>query len=165
VKTTSVWASLFFLVACGGEPGSTLDVERASGAQFRLEGDCGPSARSTALPVRLSSTRCLVATQPPTLVETAEDLRRLVTPGCTEGLEVDFATSKVLVVSARGASEWFTFINFVQARADALEVGLVIRPQGALPPDTLVVLDRAAPPLELRWCRSVCIANCDQALP
>jgi len=124
-----------------------------------------PSARSTALPVRLINTQCLVSPQPPTLLETAEDLRRLVSPGCTEGLEIDFTTSKVLVVSARGAREWFTFVNFVLARADALEVGLVIRPQGALPPDTLVVLDRAAPRLELRWCRSVCIANCDQALP
>jgi hypothetical protein len=98
VKTTSVWASLFFLVACGGAPGSTLDVERASGPQFRLEGDCGPSARSTALPVRLINTQCLVSPQPPTLLETAEDLRRLVSPGCTEGLEIDFTTSKVLVV-------------------------------------------------------------------
>lgn len=159
------WLALGFF-ACGA-PRTTLEVEQLppTGPVFQLEGDCGPSARSTALPVRALTTRCLLATPPPTLVETPEDFRRLLDPNCSEPLELDFTTSKVLVVSARGASEWFTFVNFVQERSDALEVGLVIRPQGALPPDTLVVLDRAAPPLELRWCRSVCVAHCDQAIP
>jgi len=116
------WATLLF-VACGGAPGTMLQLEQATGPQFRLEGDCGPSARSTALPVRVVSTQCLVGTPPPTLVESADDFRRLVSPTCSEGLDVDFATSKVLVVSARGASEWFPVVNFVQPPSDAPEVG------------------------------------------
>lgn len=79
--------------------------------------------------------------------------------------DVDFSTQRAVVVPARGAPQWFVFANFVAERSDSIELGLLIRPQGALPPDTLVVLPRDDRPVELRWCRSVCVENCDVPLP
>ncbi len=100
----------------------------------------------------------------PRLIQNAPDFDALFDSNC-EKPTVDFATNRVLIVPARGASEWFVFTNFVNVRSDGLEVGLVIRPQGALPPDSIVVLPNDPGRVELRWCRSVCVKNCDVAFP
>ncbi len=98
------------------------------------------------------------------MIDTAEQFDALFEAICAKP-PVDFTVNSVLVVPAQGASEWFVFTNFVNERNDALEIGLVIRPQGAPPPDSLVVLPRSPGAVELRWCRSVCIKNCDLAIP
>jgi hypothetical protein len=103
---------------------------------------------------------------PPTLLESEAELAQVLGQGCfASTLNVDFTSQRALFVAARGASEWFVQTNFVHERDDAVEVGLVIRPQGAPPPDVLLLLPRNGKPVELRWCRSVCVARCDQALP
>lgn len=100
----------------------------------------------------------------PRLIQTSQDYDAIFPANC-EKPSVDFTMNRVLIVPARGASEWFVFTNFVTARSDGLEVGLVIRPQGSLPPDSIVVLPNDPGPVELRWCRSVCVKNCDVAIP
>lgn len=160
------WAALLLVMGCGA-PGATTLLERDAPRQPRLvlQGACAPSVNSsTVAAMNTLESRCLRPLSTPALIETATDFDALFDVNCAQPA-VDFATSRVLVVPARGAAEWFVFPHFVMERADALEVGLVIRPQGALPPDSLVVLPRAPAPVELRWCRSVCVENCDVAIP
>lgn len=159
-------ALLLVLCACGAPGTSEVLVERTiTGPAFRLEGDCSPSAVSQPRTTEARTTSCLAGTPPPTLVESQAELDALLTPGCVADFAIDFTTQRALVLSTRGASEWFLFPHFVAERSDALEVGLVIRPQGSLPPDNVVVLPKNGAPVELRWCRSVCTARCDQAIP
>ena len=129
-----------------------------------LQGDCAPSVNSAVSSMTTFESQCVRSLSAPTLVDTAADFAALFDVNC-QAPAVDFTSSRVLVVPARGASEWFVFPNFVMARSDALEVGLVIRPQGALPPDSIVVLPRTPSAVELRWCHSVCVENCDLAIP
>ena len=158
-----VWA-LLCLSACGG-PAQVEDLSTLERfPRLVLQGDCAPSAVSSALSATSFQSRCLVSMKAPQLVDAQGEFDALFEADCEKPL-VDFAAQRVLVVPARGASEWFVFTNFVNQRSDALEVGLVIRPQGALPPDTLVVLPRNPGPVELRWCRSVCVENCDVPIP
>lgn len=165
--------ALLLLVLCAcGAPGTTdvLVWRTATGPAFRLEGDCSPSAVSQPRTTEVRMTSCLAGTPPPTLVESQAELDALLTPGCAASslstdVAIDFTTQRALVLSTRGASEWFLFPHFVAERSDALEVGLVIRPQGFPPPDNVVVLPKNGAPIELRWCRSVCTARCDQAIP
>ena len=159
------WAPLLWLLGCGSA-GTTrvLDQTGPREPRFVLEGACAPSVNSAAASMTTFQSQCLRSLDAPTLIDTAAGFDALFDLGCQEPA-VDFATSRVLVVPARGAAEWFVFPNFVMSRSDAIEVGLVIRPQGALPPDSLVVLPRTPSPLELRWCRSVCVENCDVPLP
>lgn len=155
---------LLCLSGCG--PGVS-DLELQNGPRqprLVLQGDCAPSTAGTLLQVESREARCLSPLNAPQLVETQAAYDALFDQDC-EKPEVDFASKRVLVVPARGASEWFVFPNFVTQRFDALEVGLVIRPQGALPPDALVFLPRTPAAVELHWCRSVCVENCDVALP
>jgi hypothetical protein len=156
------------LMVLGASCGPALRTETPPdgvGPVLRLEGACTPSSVSAASVTDVRQTHCLQATPPPSVVETQAELDALLTQGCADFAPVDFTTSRVLVVSARGSAEWFTFPNFVHLRSDAIEVGLVIRPQGAPPPDALLVLPRSPATVELRWCRSVCVARCDQAIP
>ncbi len=148
------------LLACGS-PARDLP---GGGPRFVTEGSCSPSTRSVELPLVSHETRCLRPLSRPTLVETAADYLAAFEPGCTAP-ELDLQQHRVLIIPARGAADWFVFPHFVHQRADAVEVGLISRPQGALPPDQLLVLDRDGPPLELRWCRSVCVSGCDAPLP
>lgn len=157
--------------ACGADAGKlTTRDPPTSGPEFRLEGSCSPSSvsRSTVMDVRQTS--CLRGTPPPTLVESQAELEQFLTPNClstalSDGAAIDFSTQRALLISTRGADQWFVFPNFVHERSDAIEVGLVIRPQGFPPPDNVLVLPKNGLPLELRWCRSVCVAWCDQPIP
>lgn len=159
------WAVALLLAGCGGA-GTTRLLEDTGPRQPRLvlQGDCAPSINSATAAMTTFQSQCMRSLGAPTLIDTAADFGALFDVNC-QAPAVDFATSRVLVVPARGASEWFVFPNFVMARSDALEVGLVIRPQGALPPDSIVVLPRTPSPVELRWCHSVCVENCDVAIP
>lgn len=150
------------LLACGGAP--ARDDLPGEGPRFVTEGSCSPSTRSVELPLVSHETRCLRPLSRPRLVDTAADYLAAFEPGCTAP-ELDLQQQRVLIIPARGAAEWFVFPHFVHQRTDAVEVGLISRPQGALPPDQLLVLDREGPPLELRWCRSVCVSGCDAPLP
>ncbi|MDP1823481.1 MAG: hypothetical protein Q8L48_09570 [Archangium sp.] len=118
----------------------------------------------TLLGVDSRDSTCVRSLSQPTLVASAAEYDALFDSSCPKP-EIDFSVNRVLVVPARGATEWFVFPNFVTARSDALEVGLVIRPQGALPPDALLLLPLTPGAVELRWCRSVCVENCDVAIP
>ncbi|MFT3711536.1 MAG: hypothetical protein QM817_28200 [Archangium sp.] len=163
--------SLVCFGACGPSDGRLTTKEPpTSGPEFRLDGACSPSSVSRAVTVDSRETSCLRGTPPPTLVETQEQLDQLLVPNCvttqlSDQAAIDFSTHRALVISSRGADEWFLFPNFVQERSDAVEVGLVIRPQGFPPPDHVLVLPKNGLPIELRWCRSVCVAWCDQAIP
>lgn len=156
---------LVLLAGCGAPTGDLVQNEGPRSPQFVLQGECAPSTASTPVSVRRFSSSCIKSLGEPTLVDTAFDLEALFDVTCSDKPNIDFFVSRVLVVPARGASQWFVFPNFVGERSDALEVGLVIRPQGSLPPDALVVLPRTPGPVELRWCRSVCVKNCDVAIP
>ena len=156
---------LILLAGCGARTGDLVQNEGPRSPQFALQGECAPSTASTPVSVRTFSSSCIKPLGEPTLLDTAFDLDSLFDVTCSDKPNVDFSVSRVLVVPARGASQWFVFPNFVGERSDALEVGLVIRPQGSLPPDALVVLPRVPGPVELRWCRSVCVKNCDVAIP
>lgn len=164
-----VFSSLVVML-CACAPGEVVDRPLViDGPVFRLEGDCSPSAVSMPLTLETQPTSCVAGTPPPTLAETQADLDRLLS-GCgvavpTRATTIDFSTQRALVVSARGASEWFVQPNFVAQRSDALEVGLVIRPRGSPPEDNIVVLPRNGMAVELRWCRSVCTHFCDKPLP
>lgn len=153
------------LVACGPRTGVELvQQDGPRTPRLVLEGQCAPSTASNPVTVTTLTSSCLRPLGEPTLLDTQADLDGLFDPTC-EKPAVDFGTYRVLVVPARGASEWFVFPNFVGERSDALEVGLVIRPQGSLPPDALMLLPRTPAAVELRWCRSVCVQNCDVAIP
>ena len=159
------WAAVLLLLGCGG-PGTTRLLEQDGPRQprFELQGACAPSVNSAVASMTTFPSRCVRSLAAPALIDTAADFEALFDVNC-QAPAVDFATHRVLVVPARGATEWFVFPNFVMARSDAIEVGLVIRPQGALPPDSIVVLPLTPSPLELRWCHSVCVENCDVAIP
>lgn len=158
------WPWVLVLLSCGA-PTVVLDQnEGPRQPRFVLHGECAPSTRSTSLTVTSTQSTCINSLNAPTLIDTAEQYDALFDQNCFKP-PVDFTANRVLVVPARGASEWFVFTNFVNERSDALEIGLVIRPQGALPPDSLVVLPRSPGPVELRWCRSVCVEHCDVAIP
>ena len=156
---------LMLLAGCGAPSGDLVRHEGPRTPQFSLQGECAPSTVSTPVTVATFTSSCVRSLAEPTLLDTAAELDALFEGSCGDKPNVDFRERRVLVVPARGASEWFVFPSFVGERSDALEVGLVIRPQGALPPDALVVLPRVAVPVELRWCRSVCVKNCDVAIP
>jgi hypothetical protein len=158
------WALAFLLLGCGGAGTTRLLQEGPRQPRLVLQGSCAPSVNSGLASMTTFTSQCVRSLNAPTLIDTAADFDALFELNCQQPA-VDFATSRVLVVPARGATEWFVFPNFVMARSDALEVGLVIRPQGALPPDSLVVLPRTPEAVELRWCRSVCVENCDVAIP
>ncbi|MBL8910403.1 MAG: hypothetical protein JNM17_06835 [Archangium sp.] len=166
----SLSALVVLLAACGPGRGEVTDLPLVvDGPVFRLEGDCNPSAVSMPFTAEIQTTSCLMGTPPPTLVETQLDFDRM-TSACglttpTRAPTIDFSTQRALIVSSRGASEWFVMPNFVAQRGDALEVGLVIRPRGSPPPDNIIVLPRNGMSVELRWCRSVCTQFCDQPLP
>jgi hypothetical protein len=156
------WCALLLLVGCGAAPGRNVDLAQ-EGPRFVLQGQCAPSATSTPVVLETITSTCMRSLDAPTLIETQAEFDALFAANC-EQPSVDFRARRVLMVPSRGASEWFVFPQFVQRRDDALEVGLVIRPQGALPPDSMVMLERDGA-IELRWCRSVCVARCDQAIP
>ena len=163
LSVKKVWA-LLCLCACG-VPVQNEDILTENRVpRLVLQGDCAPSTVSSRLTVTSFQSQCLVSLSAPRLVDEQSEFDALFEANCTKP-SVDFAEERVLVVPARGAPEWFVFTNFINQRSDALEVGLVIRPQGALPPDTLVVLPRSPGPVELRWCRSVCVENCDVPIP
>lgn len=154
------------LAACGA--GRTTDVVEKTGPRsprFVLRGECAPSTVGAPVAVVTFTSSCMRALASPTLLDSAEQLDGLFDVTCSDKPNIDFGLKRVLVVPARGAAEWFVFPSFVGERSDALEVGLVIRPQGSLPPDALVVLPRTPGTVELRWCRSVCVENCDVAIP
>jgi hypothetical protein len=153
-----------WLMGCGAPTVLDQVEESPRRPQFRLEGDCAPSAVSNPVQVTSFQSSCLEMVSAPRLLSTAEEYDAIFPAGCEKPV-VDFSARRVLVVPARGASEWFVFTNFVNARADGLEVGLVIRPQGIPPPDSLVVLPLEPGSVELRWCHSVCVKNCDVAIP
>ena len=158
------WPWVLALLSCGA-PTVVQDLnEGPRTPRFVLQGECAPSARGTPLTVDGFQSTCINSVSAPGLLDTAEQYDALFPPTCFKP-EVDFTTNRLLLVPARGASEWFVFTNFVNERSDALEIGLVIRPQGALPPDSFVVLPRSPGAVELRWCRSVCVENCDVAIP
>jgi hypothetical protein len=159
------WVAALSLTACGA-PGTTQVLEQNGprAPRFVLQGQCAPSAVSAAATVEERTSTCVKQLGAPTLVDTAADFDALFDATC-EKPAIDFTQHRVLVVPARGANEWFVFPNFLNARTDALEVGLVIRPQGAQPPDALVLLPRTPEAVELRWCHSVCVENCDVAIP
>lgn len=160
----SRWSPLLLLLlACGG-PGTRLEDTTLRQPRFALQGVCAPSANSTPATLTSFSSSCVRPLSTPTLVESAAEFEALFDVSC-ERPAVNFAVDRVLVVPARGAAEWFVFPQFVAVRSDALEVGLLIRPQGALPPDAVVVLPRTPAGVELRWCRSVCVENCDVPIP
>lgn len=156
-------ALLLLLAGCGA-PSVVLQEDAARYPELVLQGECAPSTVSTALTLSSIESRCLRSLSAPTLIDEVAGFDALFDSSC-EKPAVDFAVNRVLVVPARGAREWFVFTNFVNERSDALEIGLVTRPQGALPPDTLLVLPREPARVELRWCRSVCVKNCDVAIP
>lgn len=157
--------ALLLLAGCGARTTGELNNEQGPRSpQFVLQGDCAPSAVSTPVQVTSFQSHCLAMPSAPRLITTEQEYDALFDSGCEKPV-VDFSSSRVLIVPARGASEWFVFTNFVNARSDGLEFGLVIRPQGALPPDSIVVLPLEPAPVELRWCRSVCVKNCDVAIP
>lgn len=158
-----VWL-LWCLGACGLPAQNEELFTGARAPRLVLQGDCAPSSVSSELTVTSFQSQCVVSLSAPRLVDEEAEFDALFDANC-EKPSVDFVANRVLVVPARGAREWFVFTNFVNVRSDALEVGLVIRPQGAPPPDTLVVLPRNPGPVELRWCRSVCVENCDVPLP
>ena len=158
-----VWA-LLCLSACGPPVQDETLVTGERLPKLVLQGDCAPSTVSSALTVTSFQSQCLSSLNAPRLIDAPAEFDALFDANC-EKPEVDFAMNRVLVVPARGAREWFVFTNFVNQRSDALEVGLVVRPQGALPPDTLLVLPKSPEPVELRWCRSVCVQNCDVPIP
>lgn len=147
--------ALLWWCACGTPGEHTLVENGPRSPRFVLQGDCAPSTRSTLLTLDARASQCASSFTAPTLINDETNCRD----------DVDFSQQRAVVVPARGAREWFVFANFVAERSDAIELGLVIRPQGALPPDTLVVLPRDDRPVELRWCRSVCVQNCDVPLP
>lgn len=155
---------LVLLAACG----PSRDVTEQTGPRVPrlvLQGACAPSSVSTAVAPPTYTSSCIRPLSAPTLLDTAAQFDGLFDVNCSDKPNIDFALHRVLVVPARGASEWFVFPNFVGERSAALEVGLVIRPQGIPPPDSLLVLPRTPGPVELRWCRSVCVENCDVAIP
>jgi len=158
------WLLALALLSCGAS--TTLDKNEGGprSPRFVLEGDCAPSARSTPVTVSGFQSSCLATLNAPRLFDTAAQFDALFDQNCFKP-EVDFNVNRALVVPARGASEWFVFTNFVNERSDGLEIGLVIRPQGSLPPDSIVVLPKNPGAVELRWCRSVCVENCDVAIP
>ena len=141
-----------------------FDTNGPRSPQFALQGSCAPSAVSTTRSIDQRTSTCVRPLTAPTLIETAADFDALFDVNC-EKPNIDFSVTRVLIVPARGAQEWFVFPNFVGERSDALEVGLVTRPQGAPPPDTLLLLPVSPATVELRWCHSVCIKNCDVAIP
>lgn len=158
---------LFLLLAACG-PARTGEIAEQTGPRtprLVLQGACAPSSVSTAVAALTSTSACIRPLTAPTLLDAADQLDALFDVNCSDKPPIDFASHRVLVVPARGASEWFVFPNFVGERGDALEVGLVIRPQGIPPPDSLLVLPRTPGAVELRWCRSVCVENCDVAIP
>lgn len=159
------WLLLLLLAGCGAPTRDFVQQEGPRTPQFALQGECAPSTVSTPVTAATFSSSCVRSLGEPTLLDTAGELDALFDVNCSDKPNVDFARSRVLVVPSRGASEWFVFPSFVGERTDALEVGLVIRPQGALPPDALMVLPRVPAVVELRWCRSVCVKNCDVAIP
>lgn len=147
--------------------GVRADPELTDGPRqprFVLQGACAPSSVGTLISVDSRDSTCVRSISQPTLVATAAQFDELFDSACAKP-EIDFSVNRVLVVPARGATEWFVFPHFVTARSDALEVGLVIRPQGALPPDQLLLLPLTPDAVELRWCRSACVENCDVAIP
>ncbi len=152
------------LAACGPRSAEVVQQDGPRTPRLVLEGQCAPSTVSTPVTVTTHTSSCIRSLNEPTLLDTAFDLDGLFHATCDKPA-IDFRVNRVLVVPARGASQWFVFQGFVGERSDALEVGLVIRPQGSLPPDSLVVLPRTPGAVELRWCRTVCVENCDVALP
>ena len=156
---------LWVLAACGA-PGTTKVLEQNGprSPRFVLQGQCAPSAVSSSTLVDARQSTCVRPLTAPTLVQTAADFDALFDVNCAKPA-IDFSQHRVLIIPARGASEWFVFPNFVNVRSEAMEVGLVIRPQGAPPPDSMVLLPLTPAALELRWCRSVCVENCDVAIP
>ena len=151
------------MAGCGAAP-VDLSENGPRRPEFVLQGDCAPSTVSNPVQVTGFQSTCMSAGNAPRLITSAQDYDALFDSVC-EKPAVDFSLNRVLIVPARGASEWFVFTNFVNARADGLEIGLVIRPQGALPPDSIAVLPLEPAAVELRWCRSVCVKNCDVAIP
>jgi hypothetical protein len=149
--------------ACGARV-TDFENQGPRSPRFVLEGQCAPSSVSTPVQVASFQSSCLGSLSAPRLIEEVAQFDGLFDVNCQKP-EIDFAANRALIVPARGASEWFVFTNFVNERSDALEIGLVIRPQGALPPDSIVVLPRSPGSVELRWCRSVCVENCDVAIP
>ena len=156
---------LLSLSGCGA-PGriELMEDPGPRSPQFSLQGSCAPSSVSTARALNQLTSSCVRPLSAPALIETAADFDALFDVNCDKP-SIDFSVTRVLIVPARGAQEWFVFPNFVGERSDALEVGLVTRPQGALPPDTLVLLPQTPSRVELRWCHSVCVKNCDVAIP
>lgn len=154
---------LLMLGGCGARATTEL-IDGPRQPRLVLQGACAPSSVGTLLPVDSRDSTCVRSLAQPTLVANAGEYDALFDSTCTKP-EIDFSVNRVLVVPARGATEWFVFPHFVTARSDALEVGLVIRPQGALPPDQLLLLPLTPGAAELRWCRSVCVENCDVAIP
>jgi hypothetical protein len=155
---------LMLLAGCGAPAVVDLNEGGPRSPEFALQGDCAPSAVSSPVQVTSFSSTCLNMISAPRLIQNAADYDALFDSNC-EKPAIDFSMHRALIVPARGASEWFVFTNFVNARSDGLEVGLVIRPQGALPPDSIVVLPNEPGRVELRWCRSVCVKNCDVPIP
>lgn len=166
IRKVRFWAlGLWALAACGA-PGTTKFLEQKGprSPRFVLQGPCAPSAVSSSTPVDARQSTCVRSLPAPTLVQTAASFDALFDVNC-EKPAIDFSQRRVLIIPARGASESFVFPNFISERSDAIEVGLVIRPQGAPPPDSMVLLPLTPAALELRWCRSVCVENCDVAIP
>lgn len=157
------FVALVLLAACGGPPDTVLNQGGPRGPRFVLRGDCAPSTRATVTITDASTLHCTESSLSPTLFESDAAWTAQFGDRCPHG--VDLSQARFVLVPARGAQEWFVFPNFVAQRDDAIELGLVIRPQGALPPDTVVRLPRDGRPIELRWCRSVCVENCDVAIP
>ena len=155
---------VLFLIGCGAPARTDLLNTGQRFPRFELQGQCAPSTVSTALTVDERSSTCVHSLSAPTLIETQADFDALFDTTC-EKPSVDFAAKRVLMLPARGSQDWFVFPNFLGERTDALEVGLVTRPQGFPPPDSFLLLPRTPATVELRWCHSVCVENCDVPIP
>lgn len=161
-RRCSLLLAALALVGCGPQAVELLDN---GPRQPRLiqQGACAPSTAGTELTVETRASACVRRLSGLTLAEDEAAFASLFEAGC-EVPVVDFTQRRALVLSSSNA-RGSLFAHFLHARADALEVGVLDQPVGSLIPTTIMLLPLAPGPLELRWCNTVCVQNCDVAIP
>lgn len=164
---TSSLIVLMMLAGCG-----------SGSAQFEEQGDCVPPAGSTMVNVDPSwqpqfQGSCLLPrgatrTQPFERFRTrAEFDARIDVASCPNlsAAMVDFATAEVLLIGGYNNEIGGVSIKFLADDGATRYLGLLGRAVGFPLPDFLVRAPASQKPMVLRSCRSVCVRNCDQAIP